>query len=137
MKKEESVIAGLFRQEYVDELIWQGIVELCAGASSVESQKEVNKRIAEAKKADPMLNQKAFLGKQKAKSMKAMDKSLDAYQEGLTPIDQLRKRMPDLQKGSMKPLRNSYRIYKHTKCTLGEKFELLDLRVSCTKIDGK
>lgn len=61
-------------------------------------QREIEQRVKETKKASPLVNQKAVIEKQKAKLSQSMDKLLDAYQEGLIPISQLRKRMPELQK---------------------------------------
>jgi len=111
------------RQEYVDELVWQSIVELLRKPALI--QKEIDKRIAETKKADPILNQKTLLKKQKNKLMKAMDKLLDAYQEGLIPLEQLRKRMPDLQKRVSETVQQEQDIQTH-EITLGKQFELLD-----------
>ena len=84
------------RQDYLDEIVWQKVMELLQDPAMI--QKEIDKRIQEAKKLDPLLNQKTVLLKQQSKLSKAMDKLLDAYQEGLIPIDQLRRRMPELQK---------------------------------------
>lgn len=112
------------RQEYVDELVWQNIVQLLQQPALI--QKEIDKRMAETKKKDPMLSQKAFLEKQKAKLMKSMDKLLDAYQEELIPIDQLRKRMPDLQKRVNETVKQIQDIQTH-EITLGKQLELLDI----------
>lgn len=73
-----------------------------------------------------MLNHMAFLEKQKTKSMKAMDKLLDAYQEGLIPIEQLRKRMPWLQKRVNETIKLIQDIQTH-EITLGKQLELLDI----------
>ncbi|MCG8307109.1 MAG: recombinase family protein [Cytophagales bacterium] len=113
------------RQEYVDELVWQSVVELLRKPTLI--QKEIDKRISETKKADPMLNQKAFLEKQKAKSMKAMDKLLDAYQEGLIPLDQLRKRMKKKKKRVNETIKQVQNIQNH-EITLGKQLELLDIK---------
>ena len=112
------------RQEYVDELVWQSIVELLQEPALI--QREIDKRIGETKKVDPMLNQKVFLEKQKAKSIKAMDKLLDAYQEGLIPIEQLRKRIPELQKRVNETVKQIQDIQIH-EITLGKQLELLDI----------
>lgn len=112
------------RQKYIDDLVWQSIVELLKEPSLI--QKEIDKRIAETKRTDPMLNQKAFLEKQKVKSIKAMDKLLDAYQEGLIHIEQLRKRMPGLQKRLNGTIKQIQDIHTH-KITLGKQLELLDI----------
>ncbi len=84
------------RQDYVDELVWQNILELLKDPRLIEA--EINKRTEQAKNAHPAVNQKELLEKQKANLLQAVDKLLDAYQEGLVEMAELRKRMPDLQK---------------------------------------
>jgi len=122
------------RQEYADELVWQSVVELLREPALI--QKEIDKRIAETKKTDPILNQKTFLEKQKAKSIKAMDKLLDAYQEGLIPIGQLRKRMPELQKRVNETTKQIQNIQTH-EITLGQQLELLDITAFTKQMDHK
>jgi len=112
------------RQDYADELVWQSIVELLRQPALI--QQEINKRVAETKQSDPMLNQKTFLEKQKAKAIKAMDKLLDAYQEGLIAIGQLRKRMPELQRKVNETTKQLQEIHTH-EITLGNQLELLDI----------
>jgi site-specific DNA recombinase len=121
------------RQEYVDELVWQSIVELLRKPELI--QKEIDKRIAETQKADPMLNQKVLLEKQKPKLMKAMDKLLDAYQEGLIPIEQLRKRMPNLQKRINQTVKQIQNIQTH-EITLGKQLELLDITAFAKEMEN-
>lgn len=122
------------RQEYADELVWRSIVELLQQPALI--QKEIDKRIAETKKANPMLNQKTVLEKQKTKSMKAMDKLLDAYQEGLIPIEQLRKRMPDLQKRVNESIKQIQNIQPH-EITLGKQLELLDITAFAKQMEHR
>jgi site-specific DNA recombinase len=61
-------------------------------------QREVEKRVEETRKASPVLKQKEAILRQRNKLSQSMDKLLDAYQEGLITIGQLRTRMPELQK---------------------------------------
>lgn len=112
------------RQEYIDALVWKSILELLREPALI--QKEIDKRIAETKKTDPMLSQKTLLEKQKTKLMKAIDKLLDAYQEGLIPIEQLRKRMPELQKRVNETVKQIQDIQTY-EITLGKQLELLDI----------
>jgi site-specific DNA recombinase len=84
------------RQDYLDQIVWQKVLELLQDPALI--QKEIDKRIQETKKSNPLIDQKSVLLKQKSKLSRAMNKLLDAYQEGLMPLDQLRKRMPELQK---------------------------------------
>jgi site-specific DNA recombinase len=84
------------RQDYLDNVVWEEIVELLRDPTLIK--REIEKRVEETKKTSPVLLQKAAIVKQRAKLSQSMDKLLDAYQEGLIPLSQLRKRMPELQK---------------------------------------
>src|ERR1019366_7036476 len=77
-------------------IVWQQVVALLEDPTLI--QREVSKRVEETGKASPVIKQKALIEKQKAKLFQSIDKLLDAYQESLITIAQLRKRMPELQK---------------------------------------
>ena len=84
------------RQDYLDNIVWENVIALLEEPTLI--QKEIERRIDETKTYTPLVAQKASIEKQKIQLSQAMDKLLDAYQEGLIPLDQLRKRMPELQK---------------------------------------
>ncbi|HMJ48458.1 MAG TPA: recombinase family protein [Ferruginibacter sp.] len=84
------------RQDYLDRIVWQSVSELLKNPLLI--QQEIDKRIQQTKSSNASINQKELLEKQKAKLLQAIDKLLDAYQEGLIEINDLRKRMPELQK---------------------------------------
>jgi site-specific DNA recombinase len=84
------------RQDYLDNIVWLQIVKLLEDPMLI--RKEVEKRVEETRKASPVVRQKEAILKQRKKLSSAMDKLLDAYQEGLITIKQLRTRMPELQK---------------------------------------
>jgi site-specific DNA recombinase len=84
------------RQDYLDNIVWQQIVQLLKDPMLI--QREVEKRVEETRKASPVLKQKEAILRQRNKLSQSMDKLLDAYQEGLITIGQLRIRMPELQK---------------------------------------
>ena len=84
------------RQDYLDNIVWQQIVQLLEDPMLI--QREVEKRVEETRKASPVLKQKEAIVRQRNKLSQSMDKLLDAYQEGLMTIGQLRIRMPELQK---------------------------------------
>ncbi len=112
------------RQDYLDKLVWENVLELLEQPTLI--QNEIDQRIQDAKNANPALNQKALLLKQKTKLAEAMDKLLDAYQEDLVPIVELRKRMPELQKRintTDKELEN----LKAREFALDRRLQLLDL----------
>src|SRR6266508_4647675 len=80
----------------VDNIVWQQIVQLLEDPMLIH--REVEKRVEETRKASPVVKQKEAILKQRNKLSQSMDKLLDAYQEGLITIAQLRIRMPELQK---------------------------------------
>ena len=84
------------RQDYLDNIVWQQILQLLEDPMLI--QREVEKRVEETRKASPVLKQKEAILRQRNKLSQSMDKLLDAYQEGLITIGQLRIRMPELQK---------------------------------------
>ena len=51
-----------------------------------------------AKKADPRKQREELLQREQARLEKSMDRLLNAYQEGLVSLEQLRARMPELRK---------------------------------------
>ncbi len=112
------------RQDYLDEIVWQKVLELLQDPGLI--QKEIDKRIKETKKSNPLIDQKTVLLKQKSKLATVMDKLLDAYQEGLIPIDQLRKRMPDLQKRTTTKERELANLEAHEQA-LDNRLQLLDV----------
>ena len=83
------------RQDYLDEVVWKQLVVLLQDPTLI--QREIEKRMEETRKTSPLLVQKAAMEKQRTKLSQSMDKLLDAYQEGLISLTQLRKRMPELQ----------------------------------------
>ncbi len=89
-------------------------------------QKEIDKRIQETKNLNPLIDRKALLEKQKAKLSDAMDKLLDAYQEGLIPIEQLRNRMPELQKRVNTTQKELENLHAH-ELDLDNRLQLLDV----------
>ena len=111
------------RQDYLDNIVWQQVVKLLEDPTLI--QKEVEKRVEETRKASPVVKQKAVIEKQKLKLVQSMDKLLDAYQEGLITIAQLRKRMPELQKRVNTTEKELENLKTH-ELSLDQRLELLD-----------
>ncbi len=63
-----------------------------------------------------------------------MDKLLDAYQEGLIPISQLRKRMPELQK-RVNTSEKELEILKTHELALDQRLQLLDVQSFSNQLD--
>jgi site-specific DNA recombinase len=120
------------RQDYIDKIVWEQIVLLLQNPGLI--QKEVEKRVADTKRTSPLLHQKTSLEKQKGKAVQAMDKLLDAYQEGLIPLAQLRKRMPELQK-KVNALEKDLEHLKVHETALDQRLQLLDVQTFTSQID--
>jgi len=120
------------RQDYLDNKVWEQVVALLEDPTLI--QREIEKRVEETKKASPLVNQKAVIEKQKAKLSQSMDKLLDAYQEGLIPLSQLRRRMPELQKRANTTDKELENLKMH-ELALDQRLQLLDVQSFTGQID--
>jgi site-specific DNA recombinase len=84
------------RQDYLDEIIWKQVIELLEDPEMI--RKEIQRRIKEIKESSPTRKRKEMLDREIARQQKGMEKLLDAYQEGLLKLDELRDRLPNLRK---------------------------------------
>ena len=84
------------RQDYLDELIWREVLRLVQ--DPVILQGEIDRRIREAKKADPLGQREQYLNREQARVQNKIERLLTAYQEELITLEQLRQRMPELRK---------------------------------------
>ena len=84
------------RADYLDELVWKQIIQMLENPDLVRS--EIDRRIREIQESNPTKIRKEVLLKEIIRVQKGMDRLLDAYQEGLLPLEQLRERMPGLRK---------------------------------------
>ncbi len=84
------------RQDYIDDLVWKEVMKLLKNPQLIKS--EIDKRIKEAQELSPTKVRKETLLRKKRKIQKGIDRLLDAYQEGLIPLSELRRRIPDLRK---------------------------------------
>jgi site-specific DNA recombinase len=113
------------RQDYLDDIVWQQIQELLKDPTLI--QREVEKRVDQTRNASPVLKQKEALLKQRSKLSQSMDKLLDAYQEGLITIAQLRIRMPELQR-RLKATEKELENLKHHELALDQRLQYLDVQ---------
>ena len=84
------------RQDYLDGLIWQEILRLLQDPTLIES--EIERRMQEAKKADPLRQREQYLSREQSRLQNKISRLLTAYQEELITLEQLRERMPELRK---------------------------------------
>jgi len=84
------------RQDHLDAVVWKELLRLLEDPSVI--QEELNRRREAARHADPLKQREEILRRDHARLEKSMDRLLNAYQEGLVSLDQLRSRMPELRK---------------------------------------
>jgi site-specific DNA recombinase len=84
------------RQDYLDAVVWKELLRLLEDPGVI--QEELNRRLETARKADPLKQREELLRREHARLEKSMDRLLNAYQEGLISLEQLRRRMPELRK---------------------------------------
>ena len=84
------------RQDSLDVMVWEHIVLLLDDPELIKT--EIDRRRQEMRDSSPTKRRKEDLMKEKARLQNGADKLLDAYQEGLFPLEELRKRLPELRK---------------------------------------
>lgn len=84
------------RQDYLDDLVWRELMKLLEDPSLIRN--EMERRTRELQESNPNKVRKEALTKAITRVQKSADRLLDAYQEGLLPLEQLRRRMPELKK---------------------------------------
>ena len=83
------------RQDYLDDLIWQQVIELLEDPKLVHS--EIQRRLTASKATDLTKNRQITLETELKKVCQGKDKLLDAYQEGLISINDLKSRIGRLR----------------------------------------
>ena len=84
------------RQDHLDEVVWKQVVELLQDPNLI--RQEIRRRIEQIQNSDPTKRRQEALRRELARACKGMRKLLDAYQEDLVQLEELRKRMPALRK---------------------------------------
>jgi site-specific DNA recombinase len=83
------------RAAYLDKVVWDHITGLLADPSLIRT--EIDKRLTQARTSDPAIRQRERLELALAKANTAITRMIEAFQEQLITIDELRSRMPDLR----------------------------------------
>jgi site-specific DNA recombinase len=84
------------RQDYLDEVVWQHVISLLADPALIRS--ELDRRLRELSATSPGVVETVRLETELHRVRTAMDRLLDAYQNELLALDELRSRMPDLRR---------------------------------------
>jgi site-specific DNA recombinase len=122
------------RQDYLDGIIWQQVVELLEDPELI--RQEIQGILQKIQDSNPTKKRKEVLEKEIARQQKSIEKLLDAYQEGLLELEELRRRLPHLRKRS-EALRSELRsleaanIDRETFLRLADKIENFLDRLRC------
>jgi len=82
----------------LDKIIWEQVIELLEDPELI--RQEIQRRLLEIQNSNPMKKRKEVLIKEITRQQKSIGRLLDAYQEGLLHLEELRRRLPDLRKRS-------------------------------------
>ena len=88
------------RQDYLDQLVWEHVMELLE--NPVLISEEIERRHQESLNTRYTQMRKETLLEEATHVRNGMNKILDAYQEGLIELEELRQRMPELRKREQK-----------------------------------
>jgi site-specific DNA recombinase len=83
------------RADHLDQVVWDHITDLLANPALIRA--EIDKRLEQARTADPAVDQRHRLELALAKTTTSITRMIEAFQEQLISIDELRARMPDLR----------------------------------------
>jgi site-specific DNA recombinase len=83
------------RQELLDQIVWTEVIRLLEEPALI--RQELDRRLAAARSSDPTRKREQSLQRELTHVGKGIERLLNAYQEGLLSIEQLRERMPGLR----------------------------------------
>ncbi len=84
------------RQDYLDALVWDQVLELLQDPTLIRA--EIERRLEAIRNASPTNQRQEGLRKESARLQNSIGRLLDAYQEELISLGELRRRMPPLRK---------------------------------------
>jgi site-specific DNA recombinase len=84
------------RQDYLDALVWEKVMELLQDPMLIRA--EIERRLEAIQNASPTKRRQEGLRKESARLQNSIGRLLDAYQEDLIALEELRRRMPELRK---------------------------------------
>jgi len=84
------------RQDHLDEVVWREIIRLLEDPTLIRT--EIDHRLAALRESSPNKRRKSILVKEHKRLQKQIERLLNAYQESLLSLEELRRRMPALHK---------------------------------------
>jgi site-specific DNA recombinase len=85
----------LVRQDLLDQIVWAEVIRLLEDPTLI--QQELDRRLTAARSSDPAKKREQRLQRELAHVGKGIERLLNAYQEALMSIEELRERMPALR----------------------------------------
>ncbi|WP_328757941.1 recombinase family protein [Streptomyces sp. NBC_00271] len=83
------------RADYLDTVVWDHIIGMIADPHLIRN--EIDKRLERARTSDPATRQRGRLELALSKATTSITRMIEAFQEQLVTLDELRSRMPDLR----------------------------------------
>lgn len=83
------------RQDLLDQIVWAEVIRLLQDPTLI--QQELDRRLAAARSSDPTKQRGQSLQREQARTAKSIERLINAYQEELVSLEQLRERMPPLR----------------------------------------
>jgi site-specific DNA recombinase len=83
------------RADYLDDVVWAHVTALLADPALVQA--ELDRRLTDMRATNPATSERARLERDLTRAAKAISRLVQAYQEDLLTLDELRARMPDLR----------------------------------------
>jgi site-specific DNA recombinase len=83
------------RQDLLDQIVWAEVIRLLKDPTLI--QQELDRRLVAARASDPAKQREQTLERERTRVSKSIERLLNAYQEELVSIEQLRERMPALR----------------------------------------
>jgi DNA invertase Pin-like site-specific DNA recombinase len=83
------------RADYLDQVVWEHVTRLLADPTLVRA--ELDRRLAELRAANPATATRARLEREQTRTATAISRLVEAYQEQLLSLAELRSRMPALR----------------------------------------
>jgi site-specific DNA recombinase len=83
------------RQDLLDQIVWAEVMRLLEDPTLI--QQELDRRLAAARASDPTKQREETVQRELTRVGKSIERLLNAYQEDLVSLEQLRERMPPLR----------------------------------------
>jgi len=85
----------MVRQDLLDQIVWREVIRLLEDPTLI--QQELDRRLAAARSSDPTKKREQSLQRELTRVGRGIERLLNAYQEELLSLEQLRQRMPPLR----------------------------------------